>query len=95
MERKKQKYGHLKPQIKDISHEKTRTEQIKGNLKRETGSFNCNTKQYHKGQLYQSMNRSSSSCRAASTDIPDPLSSILPILHCVRLVFRDTSRNLT
>ena len=27
---------------------------------------------------------SSSSCRAGSTDIPDPLSSLLPIVHCPR-----------
>ena len=26
---------------------------------------------------------SSSSCRAASTDIPDPLSPLLPIVHCL------------
>ena len=34
---------------------------------------------------------SSSSCRAASTDIPDTLSPLLPIIHCLRLVFRATS----
>ena len=33
-----------------------------------------------------------SSCRAISTDIPDTLSSPLPIVHCFRLVFRATSR---
>ena len=27
---------------------------------------------------------SSSSCRAASTDIPDPLSPLLPNVHCLR-----------
>ena len=37
----------------------------------------------------------SSSCRAASTDIPDPLSPLLPIIHRPRQVFRDTSRILT
>ena len=38
---------------------------------------------------------SSSSCRAASTDIPDPLSSLLPIFHRLWQVFRATSRILT
>ena len=38
---------------------------------------------------------SSSSCRAASTDIPDPLSPLLPIVHRLRQVFRTTSRILT
>ena len=33
----------------------------------------------------------SSSCRAASTDIPNPLSPLLPIIHCLRQVFRITS----
>ena len=35
-------------------------------------------------------NSSSSSCRAASTDIPDPLSSLLPIVHHLWQVFRAT-----
>ena len=35
---------------------------------------------------------SSSSCRAISTDIPDSLSSLLPIVHCFRQVLRATSR---
>ena len=34
---------------------------------------------------------SSSSCRANSTDITDPLSPPLPIVHCFRQVFRATS----
>ena len=38
---------------------------------------------------------SSSSCRAASTDIPDPLSPLLPIIHRLRQVFRVTSCVLT
>ena len=38
---------------------------------------------------------SSSSCRAASTDIPDPLSPLLPIVHCLWQVFRATSCILT
>ena len=38
---------------------------------------------------------SSSSCHAASTDIPDPLSPRLPIIHRLRQVFRDTSRIIT
>ena len=37
----------------------------------------------------------SSSCRAASTDIPDPLSTLLPIVHRLWQVFRATSRILT
>ena len=36
---------------------------------------------------------SSSSCRAASTDIPDPLPPLLPIIHRFWQVFRVTSRN--
>ena len=36
-----------------------------------------------------------SSCRAASTDIPDPLSPLFPIVHRLRQVFRDTSRIFT
>ena len=38
---------------------------------------------------------SSSSCRTASTDIPDPLSPLLPIIHRLRQVFRVTSCVLT
>ena len=38
---------------------------------------------------------SSSSCRAASTDIPDPLPPLLPITHRLWQVFRTTSRILT
>ena len=38
---------------------------------------------------------SSSSCRAASTDIPDPLLLLLPIIHRLWQVFRVTSRILT
>ena len=41
------------------------------------------------------MSSSSSSCRAGSMDIPDPLSSLLPIVHRPRPVFRTTSRILT
>ena len=42
--------------------------------------------------LYKS---SSSSCRATSTDIPDPLSPLLPIIHRFWQVFRVASRILT
>ena len=35
---------------------------------------------------------SSSSCRPAGTDIPDPLSPLLPIVHRLWEVFRATSR---
>ena len=38
---------------------------------------------------------SSSSCRAASMDIPEPLSQLLPIVHRLWQVFRATSRILT
>ena len=38
---------------------------------------------------------SSSSCRAASTDIPDHLSPLLPIVRRLWQVFRTTSRILT
>ena len=38
---------------------------------------------------------SSSSCRAACTDIPDPLLPLLPIVHHLWQVFRATSRILT
>ena len=38
---------------------------------------------------------SSSSCRAGSTDIPDPLSPLFPIAHRPRQVFGTTSRILT
>ena len=37
----------------------------------------------------------SSWCRAASTDIPDPLSPFLPVVHCFWLVLRATFRILT
>ena len=39
--------------------------------------------------------RSSSSCHVASTDIPDPLLPLLPVLHRPQQVFRATSRILT
>ena len=38
---------------------------------------------------------SSSSYRAGSTDIPDPLSPLFPIVHRLRQVFRTTSCILT
>ena len=38
---------------------------------------------------------SSSWCRAVSTDTPDPLSPLLPIVHHLWQVFRATSRILT
>ena len=37
---------------------------------------------------------SSSSCRAANTDIPDPFLPLLPIVHRLRQVFKATSRIL-
>ena len=50
------------------------------------------------GQLIQYVRcacSSLSSCRAASTDIPDPLSPLLPIIHRFWLVLKATSRILT
>ena len=38
---------------------------------------------------------SSSSCHAASTDIPDPVLPLLPIVYRLRQIFRATSRILT
>ena len=38
---------------------------------------------------------SSSSCRAARTDIPDPLSPLFPIVHRPRQIFWTTSRIFT
>ena len=46
-------------------------------------------------QKFYGTSSSSSSCRAASTDIPDPLSTLLPIIHHFWQVFRATSRILT
>ena len=45
--------------------------------------------------LVREFSSSSSSCRAASADIPDPLSPFLPIIHRLRQVFRVTSCVLT
>ena len=50
------------------------------------------------GRIFLSKGLSSSSSlsyRAASTDIPDLLSPLLPIVHLLRQVFRATSRILT
>ena len=44
---------------------------------------------------YRNVSSSSSSCRAAGTDIPDPLSPLFSIVHRLWLVFRATSRILT
>ena len=41
------------------------------------------------------LSSSSSSYRAGSTDIPDPLSPLLPIVHRPRQVFRTTTCILT
>ena len=38
-------------------------------------------------KVLQNQTSSSSSCRAGSTDIPDPLSPLLPIVHRLRQVF--------
>ena len=52
----------------------------------------------HKVQPHQTNAESclsSSSCRAATTDILDPLSPLLPVIHRLWQVFRATSRILT
>ena len=48
----------------------------------------------HGDRLFWFRQPSSSSCRAASTDILDPLSPLLPIVHRLWQVFRATSRIL-
>ena len=48
----------------------------------------CKTTLY----IYISSSSSSSSCRAGSTDIPDPLLPLFPIVHRPWQVFRTTSR---
>ena len=53
----KQLYGRFKRLINNIPHEKTYMWLRKGNLKRETDSFNSSTKKRHINQLYQSENR--------------------------------------
>ena len=45
--------------------------------------------------IYIYISLSSSSCRAGSTDIPDPLSPLFPIVHRFRQVFRTASCILT
>ena len=45
--------------------------------------------------IYKYIYISSSSCRATSTDIPDPLSPLFPIIHCLWQVFWATFRILT
>ena len=75
-------------------------------LKMERDAFLPNSQHYKvkiKSKVMQSRkwsnallyNSVSSSCRAASTDIPDPLSPLLPIIHRLWQVFRATSRILT
>ena len=44
-----------------------------------------------KNVIYKMCLEISSSCRAARTDIPDPLSPLLPIIHRLWQVFRATS----
>ena len=46
-------------------------------------------------ELFYGVSASSSSYRAGSTDIPDPLSPLLPIVHRSRQVFRTTTCILT
>ena len=49
----------------------------------------------HFCNIYIYISSSSSSCGAASTDIPDPLSPRLPIIHRLWQVFRVTSCIIT
>ena len=49
-------------------------------------------RQFYRSTLYIS---SSSSCRATSREIPDPLTPLLPIVHRFWQVYRATSRILT
>ena len=49
----------------------------------------------HMCVVFLHISSSSSSCRAGSTNIPDPLSPLFPIVHCLRQVFWTTSRILT
>ena len=58
------------------------------------GIYHIKTHTYRHTELYISSS-SSSSYRAGSTDIPDPLSPLLPIVHRPRQVFRTTSCILT
>ena len=46
-------------------------------------------------QAFLIVSSSSSSCRSSSTDIPDPLSPLLPIVHRLWQVFMATSHILT
>ena len=50
-------------------------------------SWKCCTRIKMQTRILINKSSSSLSCRAASTDIPDPLSPRLPIIHRLRLVF--------
>ena len=64
---------------------------ITGNTRVWSGDLSiCSRRVYHR-----TISPSSSSCCAASTDIPDPLSLLLPIVHRLWHVFRATSSILT
>ena len=52
-------------------------------------------KKKYSNSKFKGVKSSSSSCRAASADIPDPLSPLLPIIHRLRQVFMVTSCVLT
>ena len=54
-----------------------------------------NTRNLSAITMFQAIIPSSSSCHGARTDIPDPLSPLLPIIHRLRQVFWTTSRILT
>ena len=58
-------------------------------------SSEVSSKELRYRHYYLESSSSSSSCRAASTDIPDPLSPRFPIIHRLRQVFRVTSRIIT
>ena len=65
------------------------------NLKRQQPRIQHKLMLYYNPDQLLNLSSSSSSCRAASTGIPDPLSPLLPIIHRLREVFRVTSCVLT
>ena len=60
-----------------------------------TPHTNTHTHTHTHTYIYIYIYISSSTCHAASTDIPDPLSPLFPIVHRLWQVFKATSRILT
>ena len=75
-------------------HGKVTYSSIRSPQKKQTKNKQQKTNKQKKSSCLRYIS-SSSSCRAVSTDIPDPLSSLLPIVHCFWQVLRATSRILT